>query len=276
MVLQWPTAGAAARRHFHEVIDVDLASASIRRASQTMVPEPVSLPLVVAVQHRPAGEDDRRNVNRGGPHHAAPAWSCRNRAAGPRRRSDSRSSTSTSERYARLRSSVAVGRLPVSWMGWIGNSIGMPPASRMPALDALRKLEMMAVAGGEVGAGLGDADDWPARLQLVPGNPEIQIALQIERRHVGLAVVVPPVLAAQPAASGPRSSLAPQCARARPREPPGSRFQLLPGHGRQAMRQATSRITDCRARPMSDASFRQLLDEGGAPRIRRPVSSEVS
>ena len=37
----------------------------------------------------------------------------------------------------RLRSSPAVGRLPVSWIGWTGNSIAMPPASRMPSRTRL-------------------------------------------------------------------------------------------------------------------------------------------
>ena len=33
-----------------------------------------------------------------------------------------------------------MGRLPVSWIGWTGNSIGMPPASRMPArMRSIRK-----------------------------------------------------------------------------------------------------------------------------------------
>src|SRR5262245_55898951 len=81
--------------------------------------------------------------------------------------------------------------------------------------DAARELEMVAVAGSEVGPGLGDADDRPARLQLLAGEPIVQIALQIERRHVGLAVVVPPVLAAQP----PLALIAHPWPRARIRRP---------------------------------------------------------
>ena len=35
-----------------------------------------------------------------------------------------------------MRSSAAVGRLPVSWIGWTGNSKQMPPASRCPRAPA--------------------------------------------------------------------------------------------------------------------------------------------
>jgi hypothetical protein len=53
-----------------------------------------------------------------------------------------------------------------------------------PLAHALGKLEMMAVARREIAAGLGDADDRPARLDLFETDAEIEIALDIERRHV--------------------------------------------------------------------------------------------
>ena len=52
---------------------VDLALGESWRASQTMVPEPDQPALEPAVQHRPAGEHDGRDVHRGGAHQAGAA-----------------------------------------------------------------------------------------------------------------------------------------------------------------------------------------------------------
>ena len=60
----------------------------------------------------------------------------------------------------------------------------------------------MAVAGRQVGAGLGDADDRLAGLQLLAGEAEIQVALEIERGHVGIVGIVEPELGAQLVAAG--------------------------------------------------------------------------
>ena len=45
--------------------------------------------------------------------------------------------------------------------------------------DPLGQFEVMAVAGREVGAGLGDADDRLARGELLAGQAEIEVALEI-------------------------------------------------------------------------------------------------
>ena len=68
----------------------------------------------------------------------------------------------------------------------------MPPASRMPVADPLGEHQMVAVAGRQVAAGLGDADDRPARAQLLQAQAEVQIALEIERGHVDVVRVVEP------------------------------------------------------------------------------------
>ncbi len=65
--------------------------------------------------------------------------------------------------------------------------------------DALCQLKVMPVAGREVGAGLGDADDRLARLQLLPGQAEIEVALDIDRSHARIFRIVEPGLRAQPA-----------------------------------------------------------------------------
>src|SRR3546814_15604514 len=56
---------------------------------------------------------------------------------------------------------------------------------------------MDAVAGREIAAGLRDADDRLARGELLLGQAVVQIALEIERRHAGIVLVVEPALAAQ-------------------------------------------------------------------------------
>jgi hypothetical protein len=43
----------------------------------------------------------------------------------------------------------------------------------------------MAVAGRQVAAGLGDADDRPVGVQLGQGQAEVHVALEIERAMVG-------------------------------------------------------------------------------------------
>ena len=82
-----------------------------------------------------------------------------------------------------MRSSAAVGRLPVSWMGWTGNSIGNAAGVADAVAHAGRQVEVVAVAGREVAAGLGDADDRPAAVQLGQGQAEVHVALEIERGH---------------------------------------------------------------------------------------------
>ena len=67
----------------------------------------------------------------------------------------------------------------------------------MPALVRCDEFEVMTVAGGEVAAGLGDADDRAARLQLFARHAVVHEALDIERGHVRVSGVVEPLLTAQ-------------------------------------------------------------------------------
>ncbi len=68
--------------------------------------------------------------------------------------------------------------------------------------DPLGQHDVMAVAGREVRAGLGDADDRLAGLQFLARQPEIQIALEIERRHRRIVRIVEPVPRPQAARGG--------------------------------------------------------------------------
>ena len=57
---------------------------------------------------------------------------------------------------------------------------------------ALGEHEMMTIAGRQIAAGLRDADDRLAGLQLLERQAEVHIALEIERRHVGVGGIVEP------------------------------------------------------------------------------------
>lgn len=58
--------------------------------------------------------------------------------------------------------------------------------------DSLGQHQMMTVAGAEVGARLGDADDRLVGLQLAPRQSIVEVPLQIEGGHVGVVGIVEP------------------------------------------------------------------------------------
>ena len=69
--------------------------------------------------------------------------------------------------------------------------------------DALRQEEVVAVAGRKVAPGLRDADDRLATTQFGKRQAEVEIALQVERRHIDVGRVIEPGAAAKrPATAG--------------------------------------------------------------------------
>ncbi|MNE40995.1 hypothetical protein D3C80_1350430 [compost metagenome] len=74
-----------------------------------------------------------------------------------------------------------------------GNAAGIAD----PGLDPLGQFDVVAVARGQVAAGLGNTDDRTAGLQFVTGQAVVHVALHIQGGHVGVARVVEPLLAAQ-------------------------------------------------------------------------------
>ena len=56
----------------------------------------------------------------------------------------------------------------------------------------LGELDVMTIAGGKVRPALRNADDRLAAGQLLTGEPEIEIAFEIERRHPGIVGIVEP------------------------------------------------------------------------------------
>src|SRR5580765_5745340 len=61
-----------------------------------------------------------------------------------------------------------------------------------PVAHALREHEVVPVAGRDVRAGLRDADDRPARLELLQREAVVEHAFEVERRHVDALRIVEP------------------------------------------------------------------------------------
>ena len=161
-----------------------------------MVPEPVRSPLVPAVEHRPDRQRDRRKVD------------------GRRRHQQRRRGLVAADGQHDAVERIAVEHLDQRQIGEIAVERGGRPlaglldrmagklerdaARRLDAgAHALGELDMVAVAGRQVGAGLGDADQRLAGLQLGARQTEIEVALQIERGHFRIVGIVEPLLRAE-------------------------------------------------------------------------------
>jgi hypothetical protein len=69
-----------------------------------------------------------------------------------------------------------------------GDAAGGPD----PLANPFGQYDMVPVARRQIGPRLCDSDDGFSRAQFVGGQAEIQIVLQIERRHVGMVRIVEP------------------------------------------------------------------------------------
>ena len=148
-------------------------AASISRAFHTIVPEPVRSPLMPAVEHRPDRQRDGRDVDRRGRHQAG------------------RRGLVAADGQHHAVERIAVEHLDQAQIGEVAvEAGGRALAGLLDRVDrefdgdaarlanafahALGQHEVMAVAGREVAAGLGDADDRLARLQLLEAEAEIR------------------------------------------------------------------------------------------------------
>ena len=66
-----------------------------------------------------------------------------------------------------------------------------------PIAHPFGQFNVVAIAGAEVAAGLGNANDGLARLQLVSRQTVVEIAFEIERRHLLIVGIVEPLLGSQ-------------------------------------------------------------------------------
>ena len=155
-----------------------------------------ALALVPAVQHRPAGEHDGGQVHRRRRHQAGGR---RLVAAGQQHDAVERIAVEHLDE-AEI-SEIAVKRGGRPFAGFLNRMHREFEGDGAGLADALThtvgKVEVMAVAGREVRAGLGDADDGPAGLQFPAGKAVVQIALDIERAHARIVGIVEPKLGAQ-------------------------------------------------------------------------------
>ena len=135
ITMQVPLVGASRPLTALDLGLVDVAGAILRPQPAAVGAGAQHLALVVADQHRPGRQHDRRDVGL-----AAPI-SCAGRVL-----SQPPISTTASIGWARTISSVSIairlrrnmrsGAQKLSWIEMVGNSIGMPPASITPRFTA--------------------------------------------------------------------------------------------------------------------------------------------
>ena len=183
--------GRGGRDDLHELLIVDLALGEIRARAPDDRARAGALAMMPAVVHRAAREHDGRNVDR-------------------RRRHDAgRSCLVAAGRQHHAVEKIAHQHLDEAEIGEIAVERRGRPLARFlngvdrkferhaagccdPVAHSLGELEVMAIAGRKIGAGLRDADDRLARAELGGRQAEIEIALEIERRHARVLRIVEP------------------------------------------------------------------------------------
>ena len=182
--------------HLDELLVVDLAG----RVELARLPEDgagaVSPPPVPAVEHRAAGEHD------GGEVHGSRGHELRRRclvASG--REHHPVEGVSVQHLDEPEIGEIAVegrgGALP-GLLDRMHRELERDPARGPdPGLHPLREPQVHPVAGGEVAPGLGDPDDRAPRLELLPGDPEVHVALDMDGGAVRVAQIMKPELASK-------------------------------------------------------------------------------
>jgi hypothetical protein len=196
MVLQWPGDGAD-EAHLDEFLGVDFA----RGQQFARLPDDGAgagaLAAEPAVQHRPAGEHDGRDVDGRRRHQLRRGGLV---AAGGEH--DAVDEIAVQDFHQPEVAEVAVERGGRTLAGFLdrmhGKLEGNPAGFANALAHAMGEFEMMAVAGREVRARLGNADDRPAGLQLLAREAPVHVALEIERRHVGIVRIGEPLAGPQP------------------------------------------------------------------------------
>ena len=187
----------------HEFLVVDLAGDQPFAGFPDHGAGASALAVVPAVQHRPAGEHDRRQVDRRRRHQAGRGGLV---AAGGQDDAVERiaeqdfDQSEIGQVAVKCRSRALAGFLDRVHREFHGDAAG--GADALP--DPMRQLEVMAIAGRQVVAGLRDADNGHAGLQFVAGQAIIEVALEIERGHSRIMRVVEPFAGAQLAPGGSR------------------------------------------------------------------------
>ncbi len=191
--------GSAVAGALQELFLVDLAGRQHAAAAPDDGARADQFVVVPAIEHRPAREHDGGDIDGGGRHDAGRRGLVA--AGGQHHRVDR----------------VAVEDLDQAQVGEVAVQCGRRPAAVLEdrvdrefdrdaarVADAVahpaRQFEVDAVAGGKIAAGLGDADDRPARAQFLGREPVVHEALEVERGHVGARRIGEPVARAEAAA----------------------------------------------------------------------------
>jgi len=150
-----------------------------------------ALALEPAVEHWPDRQCDRRNIDRRRRHQAG-----RRRlvAADRQHHAIQRIAVDRLDKAEILQVAVEPGgRALAGFLDGMRRKLDRDPAGVADTVaHPLGEFEMMAVARGQIAAGLRDTDDRPARLKLVDAETIIQITLEIERGHVRIFRIVEP------------------------------------------------------------------------------------
>ena len=181
----------------HELLVVDLAFGEFGARLPDDRARAGALAVMPAVVHRPAREHDGGNVDRRRGHDAG-----RSRLVAAGGEHDAVDEIAHQDFDQAEIGEIAVerrGRALARLLDRVDGEFEGHAARRDDAVaHALGEVEMVAIAGNEVGAGLGDADDRLARAQLRRRQAEIEIALDVERGHAGIVGVVEPLRRTQP------------------------------------------------------------------------------
>ena len=180
----------------HELLVVDLARGELLARFPDHGARTGALAVVPAVQHRPAGQHDGRHVDGRRRHQAGRRGLV---AAGGQ---DHAVQGIAEQDFDQAEiSEIAIERRGRALAGLLDRMHRKFHRDAAGGADSLahpvRQFQMMAVAGRKIVAGLRDADDRLARLQFMPGQAVIEVALEIERGHPGVMGVVEPFAGAE-------------------------------------------------------------------------------
>ena len=175
----------------HELLVVDLAAGELLARLPDHRAGAGAFALVPAIEHRAARQHDRRHVDGGRRHQAGRRGLV---AAGGQHHAVERIAEQQLDQPEIGKVAVQRrGRPLAGLLDRMHRKFHGDAAGRADALaDPVRQFQVMAVAGRQIIAGLGDADDRLAGLQLLPGQAVIEVALEIERGHSRVVRVVEP------------------------------------------------------------------------------------
>jgi hypothetical protein len=190
IVLQWPIDGDAF------VVDVAGGQPVARMPDDGAGADPFA--FVPAVQHRPARQNDGRQVHRGGGHQAGGRGLV---AAGRQHNAVEREAVQDLDQTEVGEIAVERGGRAAALFGKRVNRKLHRDAARVAyaSLHTLRQFQVVPIARRQVVTRLCNADDRPTRLQLFARQAVVHEAFDVEGGHVCMARIVEPKLAAQSA-----------------------------------------------------------------------------